>query len=112
MGMLRSTGHPRAAALGRPRRDGKGKEMSPPEKTAEEEAPEMVLPAPEGAEWPTTSPAEEPAPAGREVVLDPSVFAPAKSEETPKVEMCCDGSGRTAEEHRSESADHKCCIDT
>jgi hypothetical protein len=38
--------------------------------------------------------------------------APAKSEEAPKVEMCCDGSGKTAEEHRSESADHKCCIDT
>jgi hypothetical protein len=27
------------------------------------------------------------------------------------VEMCCDGSGRTAEQHRAESADHKCCID-
>jgi hypothetical protein len=27
------------------------------------------------------------------------------------VEMCCDGSGRTAEQHREESADHKCCID-
>jgi hypothetical protein len=33
-------------------------------------------------------------------------------EETPTdVEMCCDGSGRTAEQHRAESADHKCCID-
>ena len=28
-----------------------------------------------------------------------------------EVEMCCDGSGRTAEEHRAESPDHKCCID-
>jgi hypothetical protein len=28
-----------------------------------------------------------------------------------EVEMCCDGSGRTAEQHRAESADHKCCID-
>ena len=26
-------------------------------------------------------------------------------------EMCCDGSGRTAEEHRKESADGKCCVD-
>jgi hypothetical protein len=26
-------------------------------------------------------------------------------------EMCCDGSGRTAEEHRAESPDGKCCID-
>ena len=26
-------------------------------------------------------------------------------------EMCCDGSGRTAEQHRNESPDHKCCID-
>ena len=28
-----------------------------------------------------------------------------------EVEMCCDGSGRTAEQHRAESADHRCCID-
>ena len=26
-------------------------------------------------------------------------------------EMCCDGSGRTADEHRAESADGKCCVD-
>lgn len=26
-------------------------------------------------------------------------------------QMCCDGSGRTAEEHRKESADGKCCVD-
>lgn len=26
-------------------------------------------------------------------------------------EMCCDGSGRTAEEHRHESEDGKCCVD-
>jgi hypothetical protein len=32
-------------------------------------------------------------------------------EKTTDVEMCCDGSGRTAEQHRAESADHKCCID-
>jgi transposase len=36
--------------------------------------------------------------------------APEKESE-PKAEMCCDGSGRTAEEHRAESPDHKCCID-
>jgi hypothetical protein len=27
-------------------------------------------------------------------------------------QMCCDGSGRTAEEHRKESADGKCCVDS
>jgi hypothetical protein len=26
-------------------------------------------------------------------------------------QMCCDGSGRTAEQHRKESADGKCCSD-
>lgn len=26
-------------------------------------------------------------------------------------EMCCDGSGRTAEQHRAESPDGKCCVD-
>jgi len=26
-------------------------------------------------------------------------------------QMCCDGSGRTAEQHRHESADGKCCSD-
>ncbi len=31
----------------------------------------------------------------------------AESEE----QMCCDGSGRTAEQHRAESPDHKCCVD-
>jgi hypothetical protein len=31
--------------------------------------------------------------------------------EEKKEEMCCDGSGRTAEQHRAESADGKCCID-
>ena len=31
--------------------------------------------------------------------------------EEEKVEMCCDGSGRTADEHRAESADGKCCVD-
>jgi hypothetical protein len=28
-----------------------------------------------------------------------------------EAEMCCDGSGRTAEQHRAESPDGKCCID-
>jgi hypothetical protein len=32
------------------------------------------------------------------------------AEEAEK-EMCCDGSGRTADEHRAESADGKCCVD-
>ena len=31
--------------------------------------------------------------------------------EKAEKEMCCDGSGRTADEHRAESADGKCCID-
>ncbi|HJT38377.1 MAG TPA: hypothetical protein VJ818_08125 [Actinomycetota bacterium] len=26
-------------------------------------------------------------------------------------EMCCDDSGRTAEQHRAESPDGKCCVD-
>lgn len=26
-------------------------------------------------------------------------------------QMCCDGSGRTAKQHREESADGKCCSD-
>jgi hypothetical protein len=70
----------------------------------------MVLPAPEGAEWPTTSSDEDPTPPGRQVVLDPqTMLAPAESDPTPQVEMCCDGSGRTAEQHRAESVDHKCC---
>jgi YD repeat-containing protein len=34
-----------------------------------------------------------------------------EDETTEKTEMCCDGSGRTAEQHRSESPDGKCCID-
>ena len=70
-----------------------------------EETPELILPPPDGAGWPTTSP-------GRLVVLDPATeLGPAKAaDETHQVEMCCDGSGRTADEHRAES-DHKCCID-
>jgi hypothetical protein len=32
-------------------------------------------------------------------------------EAATEVEMCCDGSGRTAEEHRADSPDHNCCID-
>jgi len=31
--------------------------------------------------------------------------------EEKKEEMCCDGSGRTAEQHRAESPDGKCCVD-
>jgi hypothetical protein len=26
-------------------------------------------------------------------------------------QMCCDDSGRTAEQHRAESPDGKCCVD-
>ena len=76
-----------------------------------EESPELVLPAPDGAEWPSTSPDDTPTPPGRVVVVDATVLAPAEADATPQVEMCCDGSGRTAEEHRAESADHKCCVD-
>lgn len=86
--------------------------MSPREDTPEQDAPEMVLPSPGGAEWPSTSPDDVPAPPGRVVALDrATVLGPAESDGTPEVEMCCDGSGRTAEQHRAESADHKCCVD-
>jgi len=32
-------------------------------------------------------------------------------EKAGKQEMCCDGSGRTAQQHRMESSDGKCCVD-
>jgi hypothetical protein len=79
--------------------------------TVSEEAPVLIVPSPDGGEWPTTSPDHAPAPAGRLVVVDPDVLAPAEADAAPRVEMCCDGSGRTAEEHRAASADHKCCAD-
>jgi hypothetical protein len=78
---------------------------------SDEDTPELVLPSPEGAEWPTTSPAEVPTPPGKGVVLDKAMLAPAETQDTAEVQMCCDGSGRTAEQHRAESADHKCCVD-
>ena len=56
----------------------------------------VTLSAPEGAPMPVAPP-PEPEPA-------------AKAEEKPE-EMCCDDSGRTAEQHRAESPDGKCCID-
>ena len=34
-----------------------------------------------------------------------------QDDQEARSKMCCDGSGRTAEEHRQESADGKCCID-
>ena len=37
-----------------------------------------------------------------------------RQQETTKAEeeeMCCDGSGRTVEQHRKESPDGKCCVD-
>jgi hypothetical protein len=43
--------------------------------------------------------------AGQEV-RDQAAEAPEAEEQ-----MCCDGSGRTAEQHRAESPDHKCCVD-
>jgi hypothetical protein len=47
------------------------------------------------------------------VTLHPAtVLAAADDVGTPKEEMCCDGSGRTAAQHRAESPDHKCCVDT
>jgi hypothetical protein len=46
------------------------------------------------------------------VVVDPAtLLAPEEADGTPQVKMCCDGSGRMAEQHRAESADHKCCVD-
>ena len=80
--------------------------------SSREDDSEIVLPSPDGAEWPSTSPDEAPPP-GRVVALDPAtILAPAEADAAPKVEMCCDGSGRTAEQHRAGSADHKCCVDT
>jgi hypothetical protein len=34
-----------------------------------------------------------------------------KQEVASDEQMCCDDSGRTAEEHRAESPDGKCCSD-
>lgn len=34
-----------------------------------------------------------------------------RDEDQPKEQMCCDDSGRTAHEHRQQSADGKCCVD-
>jgi hypothetical protein len=79
------------------------------EDTTEEDLSEdLVLPSPDGAEWPSTSPDEAAAPPGRKVPLDSAtMLGPAEAAGTPQVEMCCDGSGRTADE----SPDHKCCVD-
>jgi hypothetical protein len=53
--------------------------MSSREDTPEE----LVLPSPDGAEWPSTSPDENPTPPGRKVVLDPvTVLAPAETDDT------------------------------
>jgi hypothetical protein len=82
------------------------------ETTLGEETPELTLPSPDGAGWPTTAPDGVPTLQGRPVVLDPATeLEPAEAEGTQEAEMCCDGSGRTAEEHRAESADHRCCVD-
>jgi hypothetical protein len=37
--------------------------------------------------------------------------AEAPEAESPQPQMCCDGSGRTVEQHRHESPDGKCCVD-
>jgi len=42
---------------------------------------------------------------GKKMIVD------AEEAESEKPQMCCDRSGRTAEEHRAESPDHKCCSD-
>jgi hypothetical protein len=44
-----------------------------------------------------------------QATADPKQQEAATTEAQP--EMCCDGSGRTADQHRAESEDHKCCID-
>ena len=82
------------------------------EDTSQEDTPGLVLPSPDGAEWPSTSSEEAPTPPGRVVELDPAtVLAPPETDSSSQVDMCCDGSGRTAEQHRAESADQKCCVD-
>lgn len=37
--------------------------------------------------------------------------ATANEETKPKEDMCCDDSGRTADQHRHEAEDGKCCVD-
>ncbi len=50
---------------------------------------------------------------GTEATLDTpeSEATPTTTETEQQEQMCCDGSGRTAEQHRQESPDHKCCVD-
>ena len=73
-------------------------------------SPEIVMPTPEGADWPATSSEEDATGTeGRTVSVDPTMLASPEAAE--EVEMCCDGSGRTAQEHRDQSPDHKCCVD-
>lgn len=45
-----------------------------------------------------------------QVTTDPIQQDASTTEEAKQ--MCCDGSGRTTDQHRAESEDHKCCIDT
>jgi len=80
--------------------------------SSREDTPEELdLPSPDGAEWPSTSPADAPTPPGRVVVVEPDTVLAPPADGPSQVEMCCDGSGRTVEQHRAESADHKCCVD-
>jgi hypothetical protein len=37
--------------------------------------------------------------------------SPPEAEQQTEEQMCCDGSGRTVEQHRHESPDGKCCVD-
>lgn len=52
------------------------------------------------------TPVDQSAPAEPQTAAEPQ---PEESEK-PSEQMCCDGK-RTAHEHRSESADGKCCSD-
>lgn len=46
-----------------------------------------------------------------ELMSEDEATAVSEKKASVEGEMCCDGSGRTAEQHQAESADHKCCID-
>jgi hypothetical protein len=82
------------------------------ETTLGEETPELTLPSPDGAGWPTTAPDGVPTLQGRPVVLDPATeLEPAEAEGTQEAEMCCDGSQmlrRPLRERRS-SDPHRTC---
>jgi hypothetical protein len=43
--------------------------------------------------------------------MTPETVKTEDTQNKAEEQMCCDDSGRTAEQHRHESADGKCCVD-